>query len=85
LLRGRAGYIFLRGQRERKERLMSETRLVCRVCEGVFSEHQVRLKAVDPEEDEIQCPNCGSSRMEPYVFDPDAPTDNPLERTEEEI
>jgi hypothetical protein len=55
------------------------------VCEGVFSEHQVRLKAVDPEEDEIQCPNCGSSRMEPYVFDPDAPTDNPLERTEEEI
>ena len=73
------------GQRERKERRMSETRLVCRVCDGVFSEHQVRLKAVDPEEDEIQCPNCGSSRMEPYVFDPDAPTDNPLERTEEEI
>jgi DNA-directed RNA polymerase subunit RPC12/RpoP len=63
---------------------MSETRLVCRVCAGVFSEHQVRLKAVDPEEDEIQCPNCGSSRMEPYVFDPDAPTENLLERTEEE-
>jgi hypothetical protein len=33
----------------------------------------------------MQCPNCGSSRMEPYAFDPDAPTDNPLERTEEEI
>jgi hypothetical protein len=64
---------------------MSETRLVCRVCNGVFSEHHVRLKVVDPEEDEIQCPNCGSSRMEPYAFDPDAPTENPLEITEEEI
>jgi DNA-directed RNA polymerase subunit RPC12/RpoP len=64
---------------------MSETRLVCRVCERVFSEHQVRLKTVDPEEDEILCPNCGSSRMEPYTFDLDAPTDNPLDRTEEEI
>ena len=30
---------------------MSETRLACRVCDGVFSEHQVRLKTVDPEED----------------------------------
>jgi DNA-directed RNA polymerase subunit RPC12/RpoP len=75
----------LRDQGERKERRMTETRLVCRVCNGVFSEHQVRLKVVDPEEDEIQCPNCGSSRMEPYVFDPDAPMENPLERTEEEI
>ncbi len=62
---------------------MSEIRLVCRVCNGVFSEHQVRLKVVDLEEDEIQCPNCGSSRMEPYTFDPDAPTENQLERTEE--
>ncbi len=73
----------MRDQGERKERRMSETRLVCRVCNGVFSEHQLRLKVVDPEEDEIQCPNCGSSRMEPYAFDPDAPTENPLERTEE--
>jgi hypothetical protein len=54
---------------------MSETRLACRVCDGVFSEHQVRLKTVDPEEDQVQCPNCGSSRMEPYAFDPDGPTD----------
>ena len=38
LLRGRPGYI-LRGQRERKESRMSETRLVCRVCGRVFSEH----------------------------------------------
>jgi hypothetical protein len=55
------------------------------VCNGVFSEHQLRLKVVDPEEDEIQCPNCGSSRMEPYAFDPAAPMENQLERTEEEI
>jgi hypothetical protein len=65
---------------EREERRMSETRLVCRVCDGVFSEHQVRLKTVDPEEDQLQCPSCGSSRMEPYVFDPDTPTENPFER-----
>ena len=64
---------------------MSETRLVCRVCDGVFSEYRVRLKVVDPEEDEIQCQNFGSSRMEPYVFVTNAPTENPLERTEEEI
>ena len=75
----------MRGQGERKERRMSETRLVCRVCNGVFSEHQVRLKAVDPEEDEIQCPSCGCSRMEPYAFDPDTPTESQRERTEEEI
>ena len=84
LLRGRSGYI-LQGQLERKEGRMSETRLVCRVCGRVFSEHQVQLKAVDPEEDQIQCPNCGSSRMEPYTFDPDAPTENPLEREEGEV
>ena len=64
---------------------MSETRLVCRVCEGVFSEHQVQLKAVDPEEDELECPNCGSSRMEPYTFDPDAPLENLLEQEDEDI
>ena len=84
MLRGRLRYI-LRGQGERKERRMSETRLVCRVCEGVFSEHQVQLKAVDPEEDELECPNCGSSRMEPYTFDPDAPLVNPLEQEDEDI
>jgi hypothetical protein len=72
----------LRIRRERKERRMSETRLVCRVCDGVFSEHQVQLKVVDPEEDQVQCPNCGSSRMEPYTFDPDAPMENPFERDE---
>ena len=64
---------------------MSETRLVCRVCDGVFSEHQVQLKAVDPEEDELECPNCGSSRMEPYTFDPDAPLENLLEQEDEDI
>lgn len=61
---------------------MGESRLVCRVCEGVFSEHQVRLKTVDPEEDQLECPSCGSSLMEPYAFDPDSLTDNPFEREE---
>ena len=64
---------------------MSETRMVCRVCGRVFSEHQLQLKAVDPEEDQILCPNCGSSRMEPYSFDPDALMENPLEREEDEV
>jgi len=48
-----------------------------------FSEHQIRLKAIDPEEDEAQCPNCGSSRLEPYSFDPDAQTKNQLEREDD--
>jgi rubredoxin len=64
---------------------MSETRMVCRVCGRVFSEHQLQLKAVDPEEDQILCPNCGSSRMEPYSFDPDALMENPLEREADEV
>jgi hypothetical protein len=84
LLRGQLGYI-LRSRRDRKERRMSETRLVCRVCDGVFSEHQVQLKVVDPEEDQVQCPNCGSSRMEPYAFDPNVLTENPFEQEEGEL
>jgi hypothetical protein len=64
---------------------MSETRLICRVCDEVFSEHQVQLKAVDPDEDQIHCPNCGSSSLEPYVFEPDAPTGNLLEREEADL
>jgi hypothetical protein len=75
----------LRSRRERKERRMSETQLVCRVCDGVFSEHQVQLNVVDPEEDQVQCPNCGYSRMEPYSFDPDAPMENLFEREEGEV
>ena len=75
----------MRVQGEQQESRMSQTRMVCRVCGGVFSEHQVQLKAVDPEEDQILCPNCGSSRMEPYAFDPDAPMENPLEREEGEV
>ena len=38
----------MRATREEGAR-MSETRLACRVADGVFSEHQVRLKTVDPE------------------------------------
>jgi Zn finger protein HypA/HybF involved in hydrogenase expression len=63
----RIAAVYIAGLGEREELRMSETRLVCRVCDGVFSEHQVRLKMVDPEEDQVQCPDCGSSRMEPYA------------------
>jgi hypothetical protein len=38
---------------------------------------------VAPEEDQVQCPSCGSSRMEPYAFDPEGPTENPFEKEEE--
>lgn len=61
---------------------MTETRLVCRVCDGVFSEHEVRLEGVEPEGEELRCPNCGSPRMEPYAFDPNAPMPYPPEREE---
>ncbi len=60
-----------------------ETKLVCRVCETVFSEHEARLKLENPKEDEMQCPNCGSARVEPYALDADAPVDNPF-RDEED-
>lgn len=60
-----------------------ESRLVCRVCGTVFSEHEARLKLEDPEEDEILCPKCGSSRVDPYALDPDGPVDNPFENDEE--
>lgn len=61
-----------------------ESRLVCRVCDTVFSEHEVRLKLVDPEEDEMKCPNCNSARIEPYAHDPDGPVENPFEDSEEQ-
>ena len=55
------------------------------MCDGVFSKHEVSLKVVDPEEDQVQCPNCVSSRMEPYVFDPDGPVENPFEPEDEAL
>ncbi|MGB3681220.1 MAG: hypothetical protein WA990_01915 [Rubrobacteraceae bacterium] len=59
-----------------------ESRLVCSVCETIFSEHEARLKLVDPEEDEMQCPNCSSARVEPYALDPEGPVDSPFEDEE---
>jgi uncharacterized OB-fold protein len=38
---------------------------------------------MDPEEDQIRCPNCGSYYIEPDHFDPDEPVENPFEETEE--
>ena len=45
--RGPPGYIASLG--ERKERRVREIKLVCRLHDGAYSEHQVRLKAVNPE------------------------------------
>jgi hypothetical protein len=50
-----------------------------RACEGVFSEHEVRLKVVDPDADEVLCPDCGSAQMEPYPF---APVEELVEKEE---
>jgi hypothetical protein len=49
---------------------MSETRLVCSVCDGVFSEHQVQLKAVNPEEDQLQCPTAAPPAWNPTPSNP---------------
>ena len=57
---------------------MTDTRFLCSVCGAVFSDHRANVSAVDPEEDQIGCPNCGSVRLEPYDFDPDGPVDDPL-------
>ncbi len=62
---------------------MTDTRFLCSVCGTVFSDHRASVSAVDPEEDQIGCPNCGSARLEPYEFDPDGPVDNPLEGPDE--
>lgn len=62
---------------------MNGNKLVCGVCGTVFSEHEARLNPIDPEEDQLQCPKCGSTRVEPYTFDPDAPVSNPLEEEDE--
>lgn len=63
---------------------MTGTRSICSVCGTVFSEHGASINPADPEEGRIRCPNCGSTRLEPYEFDPDGPVDNPLEGPNEE-
>ena len=52
---------------------MTDSKFVCSVCGHVFSEHRASLNPVDPEEDQIRCPNCGSYRVETDHFDPDEP------------
>jgi hypothetical protein len=54
------------------------------VCGTVFSDHRANVPAVVPEGDEIGCPNCGSTRLEPYDFDPDTPVIDPLSGPDEE-
>ena len=62
---------------------MTDTKFVCSVCGNVFSEHRASTNPVDPEEDQIMCPNCGSARVELHHFDPDEPVENPFEEPEE--
>lgn len=61
---------------------MSDTKLVCRVCGRVFSEHEARLNPIDPEDDQARCPHCGSTQVETYPFDPDAPVEEFAEEEE---
>jgi DNA-directed RNA polymerase subunit RPC12/RpoP len=62
---------------------MTDTKFVCSVCKNVFSEHRASANPMDPEEDQIRCPNCGSYYVEPDHFDPDEPVENLFEETEE--
>lgn len=57
---------------------MTDTRFVCSVCGTVFSDHRAVVDPDDPEEI-LACPNCGSTRFEPYEFDPDGPAEDPIE------
>lgn len=63
---------------------MTDTRFICSVCEAVFSDHRANVPTAGAEEDDIGCPNCGSTSLEPYGFDPDGPVDDPLAGPEEE-
>ena len=62
---------------------MTDTRFLCAVCGNVFSEHQARADSSSVDE-VLTCPRCGSNRVEPDPFDPDAPIENPLEPPEGE-
>ena len=61
---------------------MTDTKFVCSVCTNVFSEHRASANPMDPEEDQIRCPNCASYYIEPDHFDPDEPVENLFEETE---
>ncbi len=57
---------------------MTDTRFVCVVCGNVFSEHRAEADSAVLEET-LTCPRCGSNRVEPDQFDPNAPVEDPLE------
>jgi DNA-directed RNA polymerase subunit RPC12/RpoP len=63
---------------------MTDTKFVCSVCQNVFSEHRAVADPVDPEEDQIRCPRCGSALVEPDHFDPNEPVESLLEEPEQE-
>ena len=62
---------------------MADTKFVCWVCRHTFSGHRANMNPVDPEEDQIRCPECGSARIEPDHFDPNEPVEKPFEEPEQ--
>ncbi len=63
---------------------MTDTKFVCSMCRNVFSEHRAIANPVEPEEDQIRCPKCGSALVEPDHFDPNEPVESLLEEPEQE-
>ncbi len=51
---------------------MTDTRFVCSARGMVLSGDRANIPVVVAEGDETGCPDCGSTRIEPYDFDPDA-------------
>lgn len=62
---------------------MTDTKYLCAVCGNVFSEHRAEADSAEPEE-LLACPRCGSNRVEPDQFDPDAPVEDPLSPPDQE-
>ncbi len=63
---------------------MADTKFVCSVCGSTFPEHEASANPFELEEDEIRCPNCGSTQVEPDHFDPNEPLVDPLEGPQDE-
>lgn len=59
-----------------------DTKFVCSVCQNVFSEHRASVNPADQEQ--IRCPACGSTEVEPDHFDPNEPVESLIEDPEEE-
>lgn len=63
---------------------MADASFTCQVCSNVFSEYRVSHGDVDIDEADLACPKCGSTRVEPYHFDPNEPIVSPLDPADDE-